>query len=131
MNELFHLLSSERHWSWSIVALVTIFIGIGLRTIFLKGILHSLKVRNRSWYRRTLTHYQKHSIFGWIFFATFVVGTVLFWLFEPFFVKRVNLFGWTMILIIVLILSIFFHLRAYTKSIIDAVEEHIATDKEI
>ncbi len=131
MNKLIQMISQERSWSWSILALVAIVGGLALRALFLKGILRNLKIRNRSWYNRSLVYYEKRSFIGWIFFALFVIGITSFWFSDTFFLKYLNTREWILIFSLLFMISIFFHLRAYTTAIINAVQEHVATDKEI
>lgn len=130
-EELIHLIFNERQWSWSLVGLLSILLALGVRTLFLKDILRSMKIRNKSWYKRTLACYQKKSLVGWIFFGLFILGIILLWRMEPLFLKYFSFLEWFLFFISLFFLSIFFHLRAYTQSIIEALQENVALDKEL
>lgn len=130
-EELIHLIFNERQWSWSLVGLLSILLALGVRSLFLKDILRSMKIRNKSWYRRALTYYQKRSLLGWIFFGLFILGLVLLWRMEPLFLKYFSSLEWFLFFVSLFFLSVFFHLRAYTQSIIEALQENVALDKEL
>ena len=130
-QELIRLIISERQWSWSVIGLVVIIAALSFRTFSLGNILRIMKVRNLSWYKRTLTYYQKRSILGWIFFYLFILGVILLWRYETFFLKYLNFLEWTLIFISVFFLSLFFHMKAYARSIVEAMQENVATDKEL
>lgn len=130
-KELIHSIFNERDWSWSVIGLLSILIALGVRTLFLKDILRSMKIRNKSWYKRTLAYYQKKSLVGWIFFGLFILGIILLWRMEPLFLKYFSFLEWFLFFISLFFLSIFFHLRAYTQSIIEALQENVALDKEL
>ena len=120
-----------KEWSWSVIGLVSILGGLSIRAFLLRDILRGMKVRNRSWYRRTQEHYQGRAILGWIFFICFAVGTMLLWRFEPFFLRYLSSLEWMLVLAGLFVLSLFCHLRAYAKAIVEAVQENIAADKDI
>lgn len=121
----------EKEWSWSIIGLVSISAGLLIRSFLLRDILKGMKIRNWSWYQRTLEHYQGRAIFGWIFFIFFVIGTMLLWRFETFFLRYFTFVQWITIFIGLLVLSILCHLKAYAKAIVEAVQENVAADKDI
>ena len=130
-DELIQTILRERQWSWSVIGLLSVFLTLLLRAVFLGGILRSMKIRNRSWYRRTLSHYQKRSIIGWIFFGLLNLIVILLWTMSP---KLLTYFSgreWFFILIVLFLLSLFFHLKAYTRSIVASLEENISMDKDL
>ena len=131
MRTLFHAIATGREWSWSVVGLLVLLGGLTIRNLFLREILHGMKIRNRDWYKRTLVLYQNGSILGWLLFLCFIVGAMLFWRFEATFLKRLNLLEWTLIFTLLFAGSIVCHLRAYACAIVEAVEENVATDKDI
>lgn len=130
-QELIRLIESERDWSWSLVGLITLVLALALRALFLRNILHTMKMRNRSWYKRTLIYYQKRSLPGWIFFGLFILGIVLLWRMEASFLKYLSFLEWFLIFVTLFFLSVFFHLRAYACSIVEAVQEHVSMDREL
>lgn len=131
MNELIDTILAERQWSWSVIGLLVILIGLGLRSLLLRNILHAMKVRNISWYKRTLSHYQKRSIIGWCFFGLCIVGITLFWTLESLLLKYFSLMEWMLIFVLLFSLSVFFHARAFAESIVEAMQDNVATDKEL
>lgn len=120
-----------REWSWSVVGLFAIVGGLLIRSILLRDILRGIKIRNRSWYKRAQTHYQRRAIVGWWFFILFVFGMMLFWRFEAAFLRYLTFFQWMLVFGSLLVLTLFSHLRAYARAIVEAVEENIAADKDI
>lgn len=131
MNELIDTILAERQWSWSVIGLLVILIGLGLRSLLLRNILHAMKVRNISWYKRTLSHYQKRSIIGWCFFSLCIIGITLFWTLESLLLTYFSLMEWMLIFVLLFSLSVFFHARAFAESIVEAMQDHVATDKEL
>ena len=128
--ELWEMITTERQWSWSLIGLFALVTALILRSFLLRNVLHTMKIRNKSWYKRTLSQYQKRSLIGWIFFGLFILGIILLWRFEPFFLKRFGFFEWMLIFMLLFFLSVFLHLRAYARSIVEAIQENVATDKE-
>ena len=130
-EELIKTIFHERQWSWSVIVLLSVLLTLLLRAIFLGGILRNMKIRNRSWYRRTLTHYQKRSVVGWIFFGLLNLIVLLLWTAESQFLKYFSTREWFLILVGLFLLSLFFHLKAYARSIVESLEENISMDKEL
>ena len=131
MGEMIEAIVRSRDWSWSLIGLFDIVGGLMVRSFLLRDILRGMKIRNRSWYERTQDHYQRRAVLGWIFFLFFALGTMLFWRFELFFLRFLNLFQWVLVLTGLLVLSLFSHLRAYARAIVEAVEESVGTDKDL
>lgn len=130
IEEVFQSIASGREWSWSLMGLAALFFGLFVRSIVLRDILRGLRIRNKSWYRRAQTFYQGRAILGWIFFVLFEVGVVLYWRFEPVVLTRLGLFQVVTILVALLAASIFCHLKAYARAIVEAIQENVATDKD-
>ncbi len=130
-KSIFHSIVEGREWSWSVIGLIVILIGLIIRSALLRDILLGMKIRNQNWYRRTQEHYQGRAIIGWIFFILFAVGTMLLWRFETFFLRYFTIVQWVSILAALFVLSLFCHLRAYAKAIVEAVQENVAMDKDI
>lgn len=130
-EELIQTIFRERQWSWSVIGLLSVLFTLALRALFLGGILRSMKIRNRSWYRRTLNHYQKRSVLGWIFFGLLNLTVLLVWTMESRFLKYLSAREWFLILVALFLLSLFFHLKAYTCSIVESLEENVSMDKEL
>ena len=131
IRDLLHAIVEDREWSWSVVGLFAILMGLLIRGILLSDILRGIKIRNRSWHKRAQAHYQRRAMIGWIFFILFVLGTILFWRFEAVFLRYLSALRWLLIFISLLIIALFLHLRAYACAIVEAVEEHVAADKDI
>ncbi|MBI4368315.1 MAG: hypothetical protein HY588_02865 [Candidatus Omnitrophica bacterium] len=131
MSSLLHSIVEGKQWSWSLVGLAVILLGLLIRSILLRDILRGIKIRNRSWYRRAQAHYQERALLGWVFFALFAVGAMLLWRFDTFLLRYLSLLQWVLILAALLVSALFCHLRAYARAIVDAVQENVATDKDI
>ena len=131
IQESIRFIQTGKDWSWSLIGIAAILGGLLIRSLLLRDILHGMKIRNRSWYKRTQTYYQKRSILGWMFFSFFLLGAMLFWRFEAFFLRYLNFVQWMLVLVILFMLSLFCHIRAYARAIIEAMEEHVATDKDL
>ena len=121
----------EREWSWSVLGCVVMIASLIIRSLLLRNILHGMKVRDSNWYRRMLFYYEKRSIWGWICFAVVAAGTMLFWRFEPFFLKYLNTLEWVLVLFIFFTVSLFLHLHAYASAIVETVSENISSDKDL
>ena len=87
ISSLLHSIVEGKQWSWSLVGLAVILLGLLIRSFLLRDILRGIKIRNRSWYRRAQTHYQERAILGWIFFALFAVGALLLWRVDAVFLR--------------------------------------------
>ena len=120
-----------KEWSWSVIGLITILGGLLIRSILLRDILRGMKIRNRNWYKRTQEHYQGRAIWGWIFFTFFAVGTMLLWRYETFFLRYLRFSQWALVLAALFAASLFCHLRAYARALVEAVQENVAADKDI
>ena len=131
LKAIIHSIVEGKEWSWSIVGLFVILVGLAIRGMLLRDILRGMKIRNRNWYRRTQEHYQERAIMGWIFFLFFAIGIMLLWRFETFFLRYFTFAQWISIFIGLLALSLFCHLKAYAKAIVEAVQENVAADKDI
>jgi hypothetical protein len=118
-----------REWSWSVIGIAALIFGLFLRSLLITDILKRIKTSNRKWYRRTQAYYLGRALLGWFFFMIFVVGLMCLWRFEEFFLKHLNLAQWMIIFSGSLGLSLFLQLRAYTRSIVDAVQEYVVSDK--
>ena len=102
-----------------------------VRAFLLRNVFSGMKVRNRTWYKRTLDQYQKRSLFGWIFFGLFIVGSILFWRFEDLFLKRLGFVEWLLIFILLFLVSVFSHLKAYARSMVEALQDQVDMSKEL
>lgn len=131
IQDILQAITDGREWSWSVIGILAILAGLTVRAILLRDILHGMKIRNREWYQRTQLYYQKRSLVGWIFFILFVTGTTLLWRFETVFLIYLNSSQWLLVLLALLVLSLICHLRAYARAIVEAVDEHMAADKDI
>ncbi len=131
VKAILHSIAEGKEWSWSVIGLLAIIGGLAIRGMLLRDILRGMKIRNRNWYHRTQEHYQGRAIIGWIFFILFAVGTMLLWRFEIFFLRYFTIVQWILILIGLFVASLFCHLRAYAKAIVEAVQENVAMDKDI
>ena len=120
-----------REWSWSVIGLITILFGLGVRSFILRDIIKGIKIRNRNWYQRVQGYYQERSWIGWIFFGIFTLGSMLLWRFDIFFMRYLNSAVWILVLIGFLMLALLCHLRAYARAIIDTVQENLGSDKDI
>ena len=120
-----------REWSWSVLGCVVMITGLLIRSLLLRNILYGMKIRDSNWYRRMLFYYQKRSILGWICFAVVVVGVMLFWRFESFFLRYLNTLEWILIGVIFFTISLFLHTRAYAGAIVETVSENISGDKDL
>lgn len=131
MQDILRAIAHGKEWSWSVIGLLAIIAGLSIRSFLLRDILHGMKVRNRNWYKKAQMHYQAHALLGWVFFAIFITGTMLFWRFEKLFLRYLNYQQWIIVLLGILVVSFFCHLRAYARAIVEAVDEQMAHDKDI
>ncbi|OGW76299.1 MAG: hypothetical protein A3J52_03275 [Omnitrophica bacterium RIFCSPHIGHO2_02_FULL_49_9] len=120
-----------REWSWSVVGLATIIIGLIIRYFLLSGVVRRVKSCNRKWYKQTQGRYLSRSLVGWIFFILYTAGSMLIWRFDSFFLKFLTGIQWMGVLIVFLVISCFLHLRSYALSMVDTISSRIASDKEL
>ena len=132
MNQgLIRAILEGRDWSWSVLGGVVMIASLFIRSFLLRNILHGMKVRDRHWYQRMLFYYQKRSLLGWLFFAVFISGVMLFWRFESYFLRYLNRTEWLLVSLICFVMSLFLHLRAYAGAMVETVSENISSDKDI
>ena len=132
MNQgLIRAILEGRDWSWSVLGGVVMIASLFIRSFLLRNILHGMKVRDRHWYQRMLFYYQKRSLLGWLFFAVFISGVMLFWRFESYFLRYLNRTEWLLVSLICFVMSLFLHLRAYADAMVETVSENISSDKDI
>jgi len=132
MNEsVFKLLNEGREWSWSVIGLIAIFLGLFLRAFLLSNVLRHVRDNNRKWYRRTIALYRRRSFLGWLFFIISMAGIMLLWRFDTFLVRFLNYSQWAIVLTCFFVASVFLHLRAYARSLIEAGQEQPAQEKGI
>lgn len=63
-----------RDWSWSLVGLVYIIVGLFIRGLFLKPLLRHAKELEKKPYRDFRSAYLGRSLWGWVFFfITFLI----------------------------------------------------------
>ncbi|OGX06071.1 MAG: hypothetical protein A3G87_02480 [Omnitrophica bacterium RIFCSPLOWO2_12_FULL_50_11] len=129
-TSLIRRLMEEREWSWPAIGIVTILVGLVLRSFFLSRILRQIKASNRQWYKRTQTYYEGRALLGWIFFGLFVGGSMLLWRFESFFLKYLDVWLCWIILGTCLVISLLLHICAYAQSMVDAIRDQGVLDKE-
>lgn len=129
-HNLISIITQGREWSWSLIGLLSLAVGLCIRNLLLRELLQALKARDRNWYQRTQICYQKRSGLGWIFFGLFVFGSALFWRFEGAFLQYLERLWWILIFVSLLVVSFFSHLRAYTFSILEAAEDPMTVDRE-
>lgn len=120
----------DRSWSWPAIGIVSILLGLALRSFLLFGILRRIKASNRKWYKRTQAYYEKRALIGWIFFGLFVSGSTMLWRFERFFLTYMDYWKWWVILLGCLMIALVLHIRAYAQSLVDAAGEQLVQDKE-
>ena len=131
MRELVQTIHEGRQWSWSVVGILALVLLLLIRSLLLSNILHAMKVRDSDWYRRTLYFYEKKSIGGWICFGIALIGLMLYWRFELFFRRYQSPVNWAFIFSGFYVISLFWHLHAYAKAIVETVSENLSTDKDI
>ncbi len=130
-HQLWEVISTEREWSWSLIGIVVLLAALIVRAFLLRNVFSSMKVRNKTWYKRTLEQYQKRSLVGWIFFGLFILGIILLWRFEDVFLKRFSFVEWLLILILLFLVSVFSHLKAYARSMVEALQDQVDMSKEL
>lgn len=121
-------IQAGREWSWSLIGILVIVFGLSIRSFFLHDILRGMKIKTRNWYGRTQANYQKRAALGWLFFALFVLGSMLLWRFDLAFRKYLSLREWIFTLSFLLIMSLICHLRAYAHAMIEVAQENAAAD---
>ena len=131
IEDIVSIIKNGKEWSWSVIGILTLLLGLGVRSIFLRDILREMKTRNRTWYHRMQLYYQRRAAIGWIFFGFFLIGAILLWRFDYFFLRHLSFAKWTCVLLALFIASLISHLKAYARAMVEAVQENVAADKDI
>ena len=131
ITSILEAIVTGKEWSWSVVGLIALLLGLGIRALVLRDILRGIKLRNRQLYDRVQSYYQGRSVFGWIFFIGFVIGSMLLWRFDSFLTRYLDLVVWSLVLMAFLMLALLVHLRGYARAIVDAMQESLGSDKDI
>ncbi|MSR76929.1 MAG: hypothetical protein EXS63_01695 [Candidatus Omnitrophica bacterium] len=74
-----HIILTEKEWSWSVVALAALIVGLILRSYVLRPILRRIKDLEKADYTEVKKQYLARSLWGWIFFILAIIFAVGLW----------------------------------------------------
>ncbi len=121
----------DRNWSWTIIAIGAILLGLVARQFILGDLLGKLRKKNRNWYKKTQKLYQPLSTIGWALFCLSITGFILIWQNETLFTNYLNAGYWLFIFGMLMLSAYIFHLRAYMRAMIEALHENLLSEKDI
>ena len=68
-QEIQQSIGDGRNWSWALIAIVSILVGLTFRQLVLGDLLRKLKNKNKTWYKKTQQRYESLSLIGWGLFV--------------------------------------------------------------
>lgn len=126
---LLDLIQAERGWSWSIIALAALCIGLLLRYIALGTVLKKMKAMPVAIRKEVQSHYSKRSLVGWLFFYGSIGLVVLLWNFWNELGDYCPLIVLQAAVLLGLTFSIFSHARSYLYALLKVIENKFPTTK--
>ncbi len=69
----------EKFWSWTIVAILYLILGLMVRGALLNGLFNKVKDIKKEYYHELKSLYLKDSLYGWFFFLVSLVICILLW----------------------------------------------------
>ncbi|OGW79548.1 MAG: hypothetical protein A3G33_07055 [Omnitrophica bacterium RIFCSPLOWO2_12_FULL_44_17] len=130
-QEIQQSIGDGRNWSWALIAIVSILVGLTFRQLVLGDLLRKLKNKNKTWYKKTQQRYESLSLIGWGLFVISIFGFIMIWHNESLFTRYLNLSYWLIVFSGLIVVSYIFHLRAYMQAMVDSIQENIMTEKEL
>lgn len=106
----------ERDWSWTLIGILYLVIGLVVRGWFLKPLSLRAKVLDRSLYHEIKKDYLRHSLAGWIFFILPLIAFIILWSRKDLFPVTIKDAFTASAAIVSFILSVLFHLQAFGVS---------------
>jgi hypothetical protein len=79
IQSFFTMIHQERSWSWSVIGIVYLVMGLLIRRLFLAPLIRRAKDLNRSTYEAFRSSYLKRSFLGWLFFLISFVTVIVLW----------------------------------------------------
>ena len=73
------IIFNERSWSWTVVGIFYLIIGLIVRSWFLKPLVSRAKQLDRGAWHDMKGHYLTHSVVGWLFFLIPLIIIVVVW----------------------------------------------------
>jgi lysylphosphatidylglycerol synthetase-like protein (DUF2156 family) len=69
----------ERSWSWAIIGIAYLIVGLTVRSWFLRPLTRRAKQLDRKVYRHLKGAYLQRSLWGWVFFMLSFVIVIMLW----------------------------------------------------
>lgn len=114
---------AERDWSWTLVAILFILLGLVIRGWFLKPLVRKAKELDRALYHEIKAAYLRRSLWGWISFLLSVGLTILLWNEGTAFPFSLRDLAIVIGILSSLILSVLLHLVAFGLATLSVLKE--------
>lgn len=116
LNSLWEQFLTDRGWSWTLLGSIYLIITFIVRSIFFKPILRHAKLLQPKQYKKIKIAYLKKSFSGWLFYflSFFMIVSIWYVGFQAGF--SINDLIVAFIAIISFLLSVIFHLGAFTNA---------------
>lgn len=69
----------ERFWSWTVIAILYLVLGLILRGAILNNLFNKIKDLKKEYYHEVKSLYLKNSLYGWFFFTLSLIICVILW----------------------------------------------------
>lgn len=79
MDAYIYAVLEQRDWSWTVMAILFIAVGLLVRMFVLQPVLRKAKEVGRKDYSEMKRHYLRRALWGWIFFALSVLFAIILW----------------------------------------------------
>jgi hypothetical protein len=73
------ILLNQRAWSWTLVAITYIVVGLWIRSLFLRPLVRRLKSLEKKHYQEVKKAYLKRSVGGWLLFCLSLALMISLW----------------------------------------------------
>jgi hypothetical protein len=114
---------NERTWSWAVLGIIYILLGMFIRGIFLNGLFIRLKGAGKTLSHEVRRGYLRRSVAGWLLFFLPMAVFIIFWSRPNIFPITTSDFALFCIGLVSFVLSIILHLRSFAVAVLDAVRK--------
>ena len=130
MGTFLDLIRHETQWSWSIIALIVLIVGLIVRHIILRAVLLKIKHLPGDAGKSVQREYAKRSLIGWVLFGLAIVLTTLIGVLPDRLALYLPLMYWYLMVIALFGISLYSHMQAYLDGLIQLVEDKLSSGRE-
>ena len=129
-QSLIYQFLNERTSSWPILGIILLILALLIRHLLLHDLLRDIRKRNPVWFRAVQDKYQKSALAGWGFLLLGISGFLILWIFESFLTRFASYAFWVVFFIFIISVSYLYHMRAYARSIFDALQDERLKERD-